>query len=310
MSGRTASVKNVSKKQNSSAVNAYLIVYNLVSFMFWLRVLCGIVLYMVRGDDARTVTYQWMSDLCSKFFHTKVTSSIPSYAGYPSMFREVLYRASTMYDYLGPLLTVTQSLALLEVVHALLGWVKSSALVTMIQVASRIIIAWFVVEKYDAAAHSPFYTVMILAWSLSEVARYPFYVNQILETPSYMSMWARYSFFVVLYPMGVLGEMQLIWASLPKNVAWPWVDASNWSNRDLFFLALLPVYIPGLFMLYTRLLASRRKVLGNDFAGTKAREMLKKLHHDKFEHIRRLHEKQNTEEDLSYKAELNKAKAN
>ena len=56
---------------------------------------------------------------------------------------------------------------------------------------------------------------------------------------------------------------------------------SAWSLRDLFFLAVIPLYGPGLIMLYSRLLASRRKVLGNDFIGSKGREEMRKIHEAK-----------------------------
>jgi len=53
----------------------------------------------------------------------------------------------------------------------------------------------------------------------------------------------------------------------------------------------LVLYPPGLFMLYTKLLASRRKVLGTDFIGSKGREEMRKLHRAKHERLRTLHEK-------------------
>lgn len=300
MSTKTTPVTK-SPRTQSSGVKAYLVAYNLVSFMLWLRIACGIVLYMVNGESSRQVTFSWVRALTTSVFTDKVTSAAPIFTKYPAAAQVILQRAATMYDYIGPMVTFVQSLAVLEVVHAALGWVKSNVLVTGVQVASRIIVAWLIAEKYEASAHSPFYALMVLAWSLSEVARYPFYVNQILESPSYMATWARYSFFVVLYPLGVLGEMSLIWASLPTDQM-PWQDMSGWSVRDLAFLALLPVYIPGLFMLYTRLLASRRKVLGNDFAGTKARRAIEEHQKAKFGKTRRLHEKQNMINDAADKA--------
>lgn len=51
-----------------------------------------------------------------------------------------------MYKDLGPWVVLTQTGALLEVVHAALGWVRSSPVTVGMQVASRIWIVWGIVE--------------------------------------------------------------------------------------------------------------------------------------------------------------------
>lgn len=50
-----------------------------------------------------------------------------------------------VFDHLfSPLLTFSQSLAILEVVHALVGLVRASPVTTLMQVASRYLVVWFV----------------------------------------------------------------------------------------------------------------------------------------------------------------------
>ena len=156
----------------------------------------------------------------------------------------MLKRASSLHDYVAPLLLFTQSLAVLEVVHVAIGIVKSNLVLTTVQVILSLLNVWLVSVKYAASAYWTFYATLVLAWSLSEVARYPFYVNQLLNTPSFMALWARYSFFIVLYPIGVMSEVMLIWNSLPHDAPWPWQDASAWSLRDLVFLGTLVRYPP------------------------------------------------------------------
>ena len=51
---------------------------------------------------------------------------------------------------------------------------------------------------------------------------------------------------------------------------------AGWTQRDILFLALLPVYIPGLAFLYSRMFMARRKSLGDDFAGTKGLQIIRK----------------------------------
>lgn len=272
-------------------MTAYLVFYNLLSFVLWLRVLAGIVLYMLRGDSARKMIYTSVADAIQRVLPAQVAGVLVDYGSYPPLLATILRRASSVHDYIGPLVVIAQSLAVLEILHAAVGWVRSSALITLVQVLSRLIVVWCIAEKYQAAAHSPFYALMVFAWSLSEVARYPFYVNQLLHSPSFVALWMRYSAFIVLYPLGVLGEMSLIYATLPVQHGWPWENLAAWSLRDLVFLSLLPVYVPGLYVLYTRLLASRRKVLGPDWAGSKARVEIQRQKAAEFDRIRRLHEK-------------------
>ena len=282
--------KSVSKP-NSGLVKVYLVCFNLFSFVAWLRVFAGILLYMVNGSGARPMLNHSLTNLVQSRLPMPAPAQFPDYTGHSEFISEMLYRASTLYNYIGPLVIVVQSLAILEFVHALFGLVKSSLFVVLVQVCSRLLLVWFTVPLYQASQQTPFFAVMVFAWSLSEIIRYPFYVNQLLDSLSFPVLWARYSFFTVLYPLGVLSEMQLLWASLPKGVAWPWVDLAGWSVRDLFFLALLPVYVPGLFFLYSGLLKSRRKVLGNDFIGSKGLAAVRENRQKRLAHLRQLAQK-------------------
>lgn len=274
-----------------SFLTFYLVVYNLFQFVGWMRISIGVVLYLVQGSSARRMVFASLAKFVQQYTPDRIASPAVSFAKHHPLVATLLTRMSETHAYIGPLVLVFQSLALLEVVHAALGWVKSNPLVVLIQIGSRLAVLWGVAETYEAAATSPYYTVMVFAWALSEVGRYPFYVNQLLDSPSYLALWMRYSLFIVLYPLGVLGEMQLIWASLPHDRAWPWVDAAGWSVRDLVFLAVLPLYIPGLFFLYTRLLASRRKVLGDDLVGSKGRIAVQQKRDAYLARFRRLNDK-------------------
>lgn len=270
----------------------YLVAYNVISFALWVRIFLGTLLYLCTGSPQRKMFSGWFVQFLSKYTPTMITAPLPNFTQYHPIVTEMLVRAASLHDYIAPLVVFTQSLAVLEILHALLGMVRSGVFMTSVQVVSRLLVVWLVTEKYEAAAHSPFYATLVFAWSLSEVARYPFYVNQLLQTPSYMALWSRYSLFIVLYPLGVLSEMMLIYATLPHDQPWSWDYIQTWSDRDKFFCACLPLYIPGLFMLYTSLLKSRSRVLGNDFVGTKGRDEVRRKHVEKFEHIRRLHERE------------------
>lgn len=161
----------------------------------------------------------------------------------------------------------TQTLALLEVVHSALGMVtqkKISALIpfchlqcssirsdsnrapglvrsplptTVMQVSSRLLLIWAVVNRYPSStAPSPFYSSMLLAWSITEVIRYSYFVWNLQGNgvPGLVT-WLRYNTFYVLYPIGISSECILVW------------KASTVAERplQLLFWGVLGVYVPG-----------------------------------------------------------------
>lgn len=56
---------------------------------------------------------------------------------------------------------------------------------------------------------------MLLAWSVTEVIRYPFYVLSLLGKEVYLLDWLRYNTFLVLYPLGAGSEAFLSYSTLP-----------------------------------------------------------------------------------------------
>eukprot|EP00392_Amoebophrya_sp_AT5.2_P017627 g18022.t1 len=106
--------------------------------------------------------------------------------------------------------TVVQFLSLLEIVHGAMGMVKASPGITALQVFSRINL---VVVANLASLQSPFIFAMVFAWSLTEAVRYSFFATNLLKLPNcYPLKWCRYTLFIVLYPMGVTGELGTMFA--------------------------------------------------------------------------------------------------
>ena len=54
----------------------------------------------------------------------------------------------TTYSRVGPQTAFVQTFAILEVVHVLLGWVKSPLATTGMQVSSRLFLVWAVTEQF------------------------------------------------------------------------------------------------------------------------------------------------------------------
>lgn len=121
--------------------------------------------------------------------------------------------------------------------HVTIGIVRSSLPTTVMQVSSRLLLIWGVVNRYPSAtATSPFYSSMLLAWSVTEVIRYSYFVWNLQGggVPQAV-VWLRYNTFYVLYPVGILSECVEIW------------KASTVAERpvQLGFWGVLGVYVPG-----------------------------------------------------------------
>ncbi|KAJ3187792.1 hypothetical protein HDU85_006185 [Gaertneriomyces sp. JEL0708] len=116
----------------------------------------------------------------------------------------------------GQLVTWVQTAALLEILHAALGLVKSSPVTTAIQVCSRLLILWGVLYSFDTTltrSHWAF-SSMVIAWSFAELVRYPYYAANLFDSQPSWLLWCRYNFFFILYPIGATSEWILLVRSL------------------------------------------------------------------------------------------------
>ncbi|KAH7350120.1 tyrosine phosphatase-like protein [Plectosphaerella cucumerina] len=159
----------------------------------------------------------------------------------------------------------TQTAACLEILHSLLGIVPSPIATTMLQVLARCAVLWGYVRPFPASARHPAYTSMLLAWSITEVVRYTYFVSILNGFKPKWLVWLRYSMFYVLYPIGFLSECAMVYLAAgplkQRGEAWPYIS--------YFCLSL---YVPGSYVLYTYMMKQRRKVLRN----LKSEEVAKK----------------------------------
>lgn len=175
-----------------------------------------------------------------------------------------------IYDALFTFLRNTQTLALLEVVHAVLGLVRASPVTTAMQVASRLMLVWGVLWPYPelvrtvnimgkSTAGTSLGPVALagchLAWGLTEMIRYGFFVwkEGVSENVPKWLLWLRYNTFFVLYPVGITSECLLVYLAATGPAA---DTVYEWA-----FKAILAIYVPGSYILYTHMMSQRRKVL-------------------------------------------------
>ncbi|KAG6845415.1 hypothetical protein H0H87_009762 [Tephrocybe sp. NHM501043] len=260
------------KKATPAPIRYYLVVFNVVSLLGWAYLLVTLLAHLLAlSPSASTPPLRTQTTASSALARLLQTIPLPFLtaaktfdARLPPAVRPFYRRATTAYAAVGTQTAAVQTLAVLEVVHVLLGWVKSSLPTTAAQVASRLFLVWGIVEQFALVRSSPIYTTMLLSWCLTEVIRYSFYVLSLLERPSPLLLWLRYTTFYVLYPTGASSEALLIYAALPSSSPIPgwrsWIDGM-WTVTDYGRGALFLIWWPGLYVLYTHMMVQRRKVL-------------------------------------------------
>ncbi|XP_015907997.1 very-long-chain (3R)-3-hydroxyacyl-CoA dehydratase 2 [Parasteatoda tepidariorum] len=165
-------------------------------------------------------------------------------------------------------LQIFQTLALLEVFHCMFGLVPSSAATTFIQVFSRVFQVWGILSPVKEAQASPALVLTLIAWGVTESIRYSYYcLNLIGSAPKFMT-WCRYTFFIGLYPAGVLGESGNVYYALNtlRNKKLFSLALPNRLNFSFNFyyatIALMLTYFPVFPKLYMHMFRQRKKILG------------------------------------------------
>lgn len=176
-----------------------------------------------------------------------------------NIFLSVFLGQPYVFDKTQLLLTCVQCGAVVEVVNAILGVVKSPVITTTAQVFLRLLIVLGILQVLpDSPANTHWaYISLLLAWSITEVIRYSYYASHLIDSKAvpYWLTWLRYSAFYILYPVGVASEMTMIYLSLGEAE----LVVGKYYSWALF--AILFTYPPGLYTLYTYMMRQRKKVL-------------------------------------------------
>ncbi|EPQ11985.1 3-hydroxyacyl-CoA dehydratase 2 [Myotis brandtii] len=155
------------------------------------------------------------------------------------------------------------------ILHCAIGIVPSSVVLTSFQVMSRVFLIWAVTHSVKEVQSEDSVLLFVIAWTITEIIRYSFYTFSLLNHLPYLIKWARYTLFIVLYPMGVSGELLTIYAALPfvrqaglYSISLP--NKYNFSFDYYAFLILIMIsYIPLFPQLYFHMIHQRRKVLSH-----------------------------------------------
>ncbi|KAK9879756.1 hypothetical protein WA026_006818 [Henosepilachna vigintioctopunctata] len=186
-------------------------------------------------------------------------------------------KEKSLYETVKCTVIIFQNAAILEVFHAFLRIVSSNPIVTVQQIASRVILVCGVLMVTQASRETIGLPLALFAWSVTEVIRYANYTFTLLGLVPYFIKWLRYSTFIILYPIGVTGELLCLYAAqfeIQKTGLWT-VQMPNSLNfifnyRHFLILTML-MYIPLFPQLYLHMFTLRRKVLGGQTTVKKQR---------------------------------------
>lgn len=98
---------------------------------------------------------------------------------------------ASLYDTVKWTLFIFQNAAVLEIVHAVLGIVRSNAFVTTQQVFSRVLMVCGVLVATEQARNSYGLPLALLAWSVTEIIRYGFYTLNLVNAVPSILVWLR-----------------------------------------------------------------------------------------------------------------------
>ncbi|XP_071026725.1 very-long-chain (3R)-3-hydroxyacyl-CoA dehydratase 1-like isoform X1 [Oncorhynchus clarkii lewisi] len=186
-----------------------------------------------------------------------------------AMMRFYLQKATHkgLYKSIARTLKFFQTVALVEVSFWDIGIVRTSVIVTGVQVCSRIFMVWFITNSIKQIQNEESVILFLVVWTLTEITRYSFYTFNLLNHLPYFIKWARYNMFIIMYPLGVAGELLTIYAALPfvrktGMLSMRLPNKYNISFDYYYFLIIVMLsYIPLFPQLFFHMLRQRRKVL-------------------------------------------------
>ncbi|MEQ2309830.1 Very-long-chain (3R)-3-hydroxyacyl-CoA dehydratase 1 [Ameca splendens] len=85
-----------------------------------------------------------------------------------------------------------QTFALVEVVHCAVGIVRTSVIVTGVQVCSRIYMVWFITSSIRQIQNEESVILFLVVWTVTEITRYSYYTFNLLHHLPYFIKWARW----------------------------------------------------------------------------------------------------------------------
>jgi very-long-chain (3R)-3-hydroxyacyl-CoA dehydratase len=238
-------------KRSSPVKTTYLILYNAISAILWATVLGRTVatnlesgpaaVHSTTGDFVLWTQTLMILDVFHALFGMCPSSTLPR--------KRVPLNGPASRSVALQLRSLTQ-LALPS------GIIRSDPVTAAAQVASRYVAVWAVQYPFPELCQSPIYSSMLGAWSLTEVIRYSYLALKLVGWEPYAFLWVRYSSYLILYPVGILSEMGMMYLAL---------GPAKQQIGQLYQLALgaclFVIWPAGAYILVSHMNRQRRKVL-------------------------------------------------
>lgn len=156
------------------------------------------------------------------------------------------------------MLNIAQGLAVFEIMNAIIGIAGANWLLTAAQVFSRLLIVvllnWIPAEQMEELGNYSGFSVVTVAWSITEIVRALFYLSELSKRPSTVVTYSRYTFFIFLYPIGVMGEFMVMYSF------WEWRHFEL-NAMNLFLVGVALSYFVFFPKLYGHMWKQRKKKL-------------------------------------------------
>ncbi|PIO76194.1 tyrosine phosphatase-like protein, PTPLA [Teladorsagia circumcincta] len=112
-----------------------------------------------------------------------------------------------------PLFCIGTAAQLLDIVHGLLGITTTGIGAGLLQVFGRLLML-YVIEGNPSIHNQISTPILLFAWVLIELVRYPYYALRAWDIEVYGLAWLRYTAWIPLYPLGLAME----WVSLVTSI--------------------------------------------------------------------------------------------
>lgn len=173
-----------------------------------------------------------------------------------------------VYDAIERPLQLAQTAAILEILHGLVGLVRSPVTATLPQISSRLFVTWGILWSFPETRAHILVSSLVISWSITEIIRYSFFgVKEAFGSAPSWLLWLRYSTFLLLYPTGITGEVGLTYIALPymkESEKYCIRMPNKWNfsfDYSYFAILILGFYVPGSPHMYGYMLGQRKKAL-------------------------------------------------
>ncbi|KAF7027780.1 hypothetical protein CFC21_039792 [Triticum aestivum] len=151
-------------------------------------------------------------------------------------------------------LQLAQTAAVMEILHGLVGLVRSPVTATLPQIGSRLFLTWGILWSFPETQSHILVTSLVISWSITEIIRYSFFgLKEMLGfAPSWLLWLSEVGLSYIALPYMKVSEKYFV--KMPNK----------WNfSFDYFYTCVIAigVYVPGGPHMFTYMLAQRKKAL-------------------------------------------------